>query len=77
MHITKKSMPLYIFLSQSDYEDVAKAGSQTVFGIFVIQHEGADLNADPEDVGIVLEGREVLSDLGNVPFAVAMLLALA
>uniref|UniRef100_A0A3Q3EWA0 Uncharacterized protein n=1 Tax=Labrus bergylta TaxID=56723 RepID=A0A3Q3EWA0_9LABR len=31
---------------------------------------------NPDDVGIILEGVQVLDDLGNVPFAVAMLFAL-
>lgn len=50
--------------------------TETVFGIFVIRHKGAEPGDDPEDVVIVLEGVEVLSDLRNVPLAVAMLLAL-
>lgn len=50
--------------------------AETVFGIFVMRHEGAEPGDNPEDVGIILEGVEVLSDLGNVPFAVAMLFAL-
>ncbi|TKS74093.1 hypothetical protein D9C73_008174 [Collichthys lucidus] len=51
--------------------------AETVFGIFVMRHEGAEPGDAPEDVGIILEGVEVLNNLGSVPFAVAMLLALA
>ncbi|KAE8289473.1 hypothetical protein D5F01_LYC11174 [Larimichthys crocea] len=50
--------------------------AETVFGIFVMRHEGAEPGDAPEDVGIILEGVEVLNNLGSVPFAVAMLLAL-
>ncbi|XP_034066767.1 dynamin-like isoform X1 [Gymnodraco acuticeps] len=52
------------------------AMAETVFGIFVIRHEGAEPGYDPENVGIILEGLEVLDELGNVSFAVAMMFAL-
>ncbi|KAI9539258.1 hypothetical protein NQZ68_005337 [Dissostichus eleginoides] len=52
------------------------AMAETVFGIFVIRHEGAEPGDDPENDGIILEGVEVLDELGNVSFAVAMLFAL-
>ncbi|KAL3976380.1 hypothetical protein ACER0C_022266 [Sarotherodon galilaeus] len=42
----------------------------------VIQSEGAEPGDDPQDVMIVLEGVEVMGELGNVDFAVAMLLGL-
>ncbi|CAM4458235.1 unnamed protein product [Leuciscus chuanchicus] len=50
--------------------------AETLFGIFVIRQEGAEPGDDPADVGIVLEGVEVMSELGNVAFAVVMLLGL-
>ncbi|CAI5685808.1 unnamed protein product [Oreochromis niloticus] len=63
-----------------DYLDVDKniatAIAETVFGICVIQSEGAEPGDDPQDVMIVLEGVEVMGELGNVAFAVAMLLGL-
>uniref|UniRef100_A0AAY4EQ63 Uncharacterized protein n=1 Tax=Denticeps clupeoides TaxID=299321 RepID=A0AAY4EQ63_9TELE len=49
---------------------------KTTLGIYVIKHESADATEDPEDVGIVLEGVEVLSGLGNVALATAMLVGL-
>ncbi|KAI5607695.1 sterile alpha motif domain-containing protein 3-like, partial [Silurus asotus] len=49
---------------------------ETVFGIYVVRHEGDELNDPPEDVGVILEGVTVLCELGNVPFALAILLAL-
>ncbi|KAJ8346780.1 hypothetical protein SKAU_G00281810 [Synaphobranchus kaupii] len=59
-----------------DHESSQTAMAETVFGIFVIRKEGAEPGDDPADVGIILEGVDVLDELGNVPFAVAMLLAL-
>ncbi|KAE8278124.1 hypothetical protein D5F01_LYC23797 [Larimichthys crocea] len=49
---------------------------ETTFRIFVIRKEGAEPDVAPEDVGIVLEGVQVLDELGNVPLAVVMLFAL-
>ncbi|XP_028298033.1 uncharacterized protein LOC114460299 [Gouania willdenowi] len=51
-------------------ENIGTAMAETVFGIFVMRHEGAQPGDDPEDVGIILEGVEVLDGLVNVPFAV-------
>ena len=42
----------------------------------MVRREGAERDDGPEDVGIILEGVAVLNELGNVPVAVAMLLAL-
>ncbi|XP_068585504.1 uncharacterized protein [Cebidichthys violaceus] len=56
-------------------ESSQTAMAETVFGILVIRKEGAEPSDDPEDVGIILEGVEVLDELGNVPFAVSILLA--
>lgn len=64
------------YLSQEVSEGTETALAETVFGIFVIPHEGAELINQPEDVGIVLEGMQVMNELGDVPFAVAMLLGL-
>lgn len=50
--------------------------TKAVFGNFVIRLDGAEPSDAPEDVGIILEGVNVLDDLRNVSFAVAMLLAL-
>uniref|UniRef100_A0A3Q3FF03 Uncharacterized protein n=1 Tax=Labrus bergylta TaxID=56723 RepID=A0A3Q3FF03_9LABR len=50
-----------------DLESVTAGSSkEMIFGIY----------DNPDDVGIILEGVQVLDDLGNVPFAVAMLFAL-
>ena len=39
---------------------------ETTFGIFVIRKEGAEPDVGPEDVGIVLEGVQVLDELGII-----------
>ncbi|XP_030581534.1 uncharacterized protein LOC115777712 isoform X1 [Archocentrus centrarchus] len=57
-------------------EGAQTAIAETVFGIFVIRAEGAEPGDNPVDVGIVLEGVEVMSNLGNVSLAVVMLLGL-
>ncbi|XP_046706911.1 uncharacterized protein LOC124386909 [Silurus meridionalis] len=59
-------------------DDVSRdtAMKETVFGIYVVRHEGDELTDPPEDVGVILEGVTVLCELGNVPFALAILLAL-
>lgn len=76
MHSSEKSLPFLIVLSQSDAESIPMAMAETVFGNFVIRLDGAEPSDAPEDVGIILEGVNVLDDLRNVSFAVAMLLAL-
>ncbi|KAK5599871.1 hypothetical protein CRENBAI_014470 [Crenichthys baileyi] len=45
--------------------DNGQAEIETVFGVFVIRREGAARDDGPEDVGIILEGVQVLSELGN------------
>uniref|UniRef100_A0AAV2J3K4 Uncharacterized protein n=1 Tax=Knipowitschia caucasica TaxID=637954 RepID=A0AAV2J3K4_KNICA len=47
-------------------ENIGTAMAATVFGIFVMRHEGAEPGDDPEDVGIILEGVEVLKELAGV-----------
>ncbi|RXN25491.1 sterile alpha motif domain-containing 3-like isoform X1 [Labeo rohita] len=65
-----------VHLEKDVDESTQMAIAETVFGIFVIRQEGAEPGDDPADVGIVLEGVEVMSELGNVAFAVVMLLGL-
>lgn len=50
--------------------------AETVFAIHVIWKEGAEPSDGSHEVGVILEGVEVLNELGNVPFVVSMLLAL-
>uniref|UniRef100_A0A3Q3EEI5 Sterile alpha motif domain containing 3 n=1 Tax=Labrus bergylta TaxID=56723 RepID=A0A3Q3EEI5_9LABR len=60
---------------QEDYSSQSGV-EEMIFGIYAIRKEGAEPEDNPDDVGIILEGVQVLDDLGNVPFAVAMLFAL-
>lgn len=46
---------------------------ETTVGIYVVKHSAT---SRPEDVGIVLEGQQVLHDLDNVASAAAMLFGL-
>uniref|UniRef100_A0A8P4KSQ7 Uncharacterized protein n=1 Tax=Dicentrarchus labrax TaxID=13489 RepID=A0A8P4KSQ7_DICLA len=46
---------------------------QTVIGIYVIKRPGADVDQLPEDVGIIVEGVEVLHGLRDVATACALL----
>lgn len=45
---------------------------QTILGIFTIRKEGAEPTGDLEDVGVITEDAEVLHDLGNTAYAVAV-----
>lgn len=45
-------------------------------GVYVIQKEGAEPGDDPEDIGVLIEGVEVLSGLGNIAMACALLFGL-
>lgn len=45
-----------------------------VFGIYSINVEGGDATTTPADVGIVIEGVEVLHDLGDLASACALLM---
>ncbi|XP_054862828.1 uncharacterized protein LOC118471370 [Amphiprion ocellaris] len=60
---------------KTDDENTAAAMAETVYGIYIIRHSGAEPSDTPEDVGIILEGVTVLSELRNVPFALSILLA--
>lgn len=47
-----------------------------VLGVYVIRHEGAEPTELPEDVGVIIEGVEVLQDLRDVANGCAVLLGL-
>uniref|UniRef100_A0A665WWX4 Uncharacterized protein n=1 Tax=Echeneis naucrates TaxID=173247 RepID=A0A665WWX4_ECHNA len=49
---------------------------QTVMGVYIIQTEGAKPGDDPEDIGVLIEGVEVLSGLGDPAMACALLFGL-
>ena len=49
---------------------------QTILGVFAVKKEGAEPTDDLDDVGIIIEGVEVLHNLGNIVNAVAILFGL-
>uniref|UniRef100_A0A8D0ADG8 Uncharacterized protein n=1 Tax=Sander lucioperca TaxID=283035 RepID=A0A8D0ADG8_SANLU len=54
-------------------EDAESDLATTVMGIYVIQRDG---DQEPEDVGVVIEGIKVLSNLGSVIMGFVMLFGL-
>ncbi|XP_076736569.1 uncharacterized protein LOC111501497 [Maylandia zebra] len=79
-----KSLCIYL---NEDYEKLLKeyldtdseaksCMEQTVMGVYVIQKEGAEPEDDPEDIGVLIEGVEALTDLGNIAQACALLFGL-
>lgn len=49
---------------------------QIVMGVYVIQREGAEPEDDPADIGVLIEGVEVLSDVGDTAMTCALLFGL-
>lgn len=45
-------------------------------GVYVIQHEGAEATDESEDVGVIIEGVELLQDVKYVANGCALLLGL-
>ena len=45
-------------------------------GLYVVQKESADHEEKPEDVGVLIEGMELLSSLGSISFGCVMLFGL-
>ncbi|XP_066529235.1 uncharacterized protein [Hoplias malabaricus] len=60
----------------SSGDDAQMELKQLTMAVFVIQKEGEGLKEPPEDIGIVIEGVEVLHDLTSVASACALLLGL-
>lgn len=58
----------------SDGCAVQKDLDQMVFGIYIVNVEGGDATTTPADVGIVIEGVEVLHELGDIASACALLM---
>ncbi|XP_051815604.1 uncharacterized protein LOC110954116 [Acanthochromis polyacanthus] len=60
----------------TDTEATASMG-QTVLGVYVIRKEGVELrHEDPEDIGVLIEGVEVLNNLQSIGIACALLFGL-
>ncbi|XP_032417683.1 uncharacterized protein LOC116719306 [Xiphophorus hellerii] len=60
----------------SSGDDAQMELKQLTMAVFVIRKEGEGLKEPPEDIGIVIEGVEVLQDLTSVASACALLLGL-
>lgn len=60
----------------SSGDDALMELKQLTIAVFVIRKEGEGLKEPPEDIGIVIEGVEVLHDLTSVASACALLLGL-
>uniref|UniRef100_A0A3B4V0F7 Uncharacterized protein n=1 Tax=Seriola dumerili TaxID=41447 RepID=A0A3B4V0F7_SERDU len=60
----------------SGADDAQRDLEQLTMAVFVIRKEGKGLQEPPEDIGIVIEGVEVLHELTSVASACALLLGL-
>uniref|UniRef100_A0A3Q1D0P6 Uncharacterized protein n=1 Tax=Amphiprion ocellaris TaxID=80972 RepID=A0A3Q1D0P6_AMPOC len=60
----------------SGTDDTQRELEQLTVAVFVIRKEGEGLQEPPEDIGIVIDGTEVLHELTSVASACAMLLGL-
>lgn len=56
-----------------NFSDAKSQMEKTTIGIYVITHEDADATNPPENVGIIVEGVTVLSDIEDVSSAIAFL----
>ncbi len=71
------SQIILLFLLQDCESAEGESGiAQTTMGIYVIRAEGAGPGDEPTDVGVVLEGVEVLPNLKNVTLGCVMLFGL-
>ncbi|XP_039902929.1 uncharacterized protein LOC120743363 isoform X2 [Simochromis diagramma] len=78
-----KSLCVYL---NEDHEKLVKeytnteanteAMEQTVMGVYVIHQEGAEPGDDPENIGVLIEGVEVLTGLRSIAIACALLFGL-
>uniref|UniRef100_A0A669BNG4 Uncharacterized protein n=1 Tax=Oreochromis niloticus TaxID=8128 RepID=A0A669BNG4_ORENI len=78
-----KSLCVYL---NEDHEKLVKeytnteanteAMEQTVMGVYVIHQEAAEPGDDPENIGVLIEGVEVLTGLRSIAIACALLFGL-
>ena len=62
------------YVKDSDATTVQRELEQVILGIYSISVEGGDATIPPADGGIVIEGVEVLHDLGYIASACACLM---
>lgn len=67
---------LLSYFTSQNTEANTEAMEPTVMGVYVIQKEGAEPGDDPEDIGVLIEGVEVLTGLGSIAIACALLFGL-
>ncbi|XP_035024041.2 uncharacterized protein LOC118116450 isoform X1 [Hippoglossus stenolepis] len=67
---------IYCHTSQNIDTGANTSMGQTVMGVCVIQKVGAEPEDEPEDIGVLIEDVEVLSGLGNIAIACALLFGL-
>ncbi|XP_016328192.1 uncharacterized protein LOC107677697 isoform X2 [Sinocyclocheilus anshuiensis] len=76
VYLNEDHVQLFKEYADCDWLSAKEAMKQTVMGIYIVRHEGHDPVDQPVDVGVVIEGTEVLSSLRNAAVAVAMLFGL-
>ncbi|XP_077103309.1 uncharacterized protein LOC143756615 [Siphateles boraxobius] len=59
-----------------EHDEAQTSMRNTTLGIYVIVHEGADATDAYEDVGIIIEGVQILENLNNVANACSVMLGL-
>ncbi|KAM7405402.1 hypothetical protein PAMP_012667 [Pampus punctatissimus] len=57
-------------------EETQRQIAQTTMGIYVVRREGADDVEEPETVGVVIEGMELLTELRSICYGCVMLFGL-
>uniref|UniRef100_A0A3Q1HWP4 Uncharacterized protein n=1 Tax=Acanthochromis polyacanthus TaxID=80966 RepID=A0A3Q1HWP4_9TELE len=59
-----------------DIDDMERDFPLTTMGVYVVRKENAEPKEDPEDVGVLIEGVEVLAGLPSITCGCAMLFGL-
>ncbi|XP_035024042.2 uncharacterized protein LOC118116450 isoform X2 [Hippoglossus stenolepis] len=72
----RKMRHLMVAISRNIDTGANTSMGQTVMGVCVIQKVGAEPEDEPEDIGVLIEDVEVLSGLGNIAIACALLFGL-
>lgn len=76
VYLNEDHAQLFMEYNDCDWVNAKEAIEQMVMGIYIVRFEGHQPGDKPVDVGIVIEGTEVLCSLKNVAVAVAMLFGL-
>ena len=64
------------YIPQNTDTEVSACKAQTVLGVYAMKREGAEPGDELEDVGVLIEREEVISDLGNIGMAFVLLFGL-